>query len=242
MGEDILRLMHVAFAYRDGASILEGLDFTLRRGARVGLIGPNGCGKTTLFSLIMGLVRPTTGTIEIFGRPRQREKDFLEVRQRIGLLFQDSNDQLFSPTVLEDVAFGPLNLGKGPQEARRLARDTLRMLRLEGFEQRISHKLSHGEKKLVALATILAMQPEVIILDEPSAGLDTATVERLIGILDELRLTTIVTSHDMDFLLRTTDTLCALRQGRIETVAPDAAHTHVHVHPAGSLPHGHSNI
>ena len=172
MGNDniVINLSDISFAYSGNATVLDKLNLQLYSGERLGLIGPNGSGKTTLFHIIMGLLKPSSGIIEIFGKQVSEEKDFRSVRERIGLLFQDADDQLFSPTVLEDVAFGPLNLGKSQDEARDIAHRTLDVLGLSGFEDRITYKLSGGEKKLVSLATVLAMEPEILLLDEPSNG------------------------------------------------------------------------
>ena len=137
-------------------------------------MGPNGSGKTTLFHIIMGLLTPSSGTIEFFGKPVKTEKDFRKVYKKVGLLFQDADDQLFSPTVLEDVAFGPLNLGKSKLEARNIAQNTLERLGIAHFENRVTHKLSGGEKRLVALATVLSMEPELLLLDEPNTGVITS--------------------------------------------------------------------
>ena len=216
--EVIIRLEGVSFGYSGNGSrpsVLDDFDLQLSRGERVGLIGPNGSGKTTLFHLIMGLLRPTQGEIEVFGKKRQKEEDFREVRSRIGLLFQDSDDQLFCPTVAEDVAFGPLNLGKSREETASIVHEVLARLGLEGFEHRLTYKLSGGEKRLVSLATILAMDPEVLILDEPSTGLDEDTVERLIRILRDSDLTYIIASHNSDFLTKTTDVIYRLAQGKV---------------------------
>jgi cobalt/nickel transport system ATP-binding protein len=211
----IFRLRAVSFAYAPNRPVLKGADLILRRGERLALVGPNGSGKTTLFHLMMGLVRPQAGTIEAFGAPRVHERDFVEVRARVGLLFQDSDDQLFSPTVLEDVAFGPLNFGRTPREARAIADRTLSLLGLDGFADRVTHKLSGGERRLVALATVLAMEPEALLLDEPSGGLDAETFERLIGILQHLPQAIIVISHDEDLLALTTSRRCRLEKGRL---------------------------
>jgi len=200
----MIRLRNIRFRY-NSAYVLDGVNFNLDRGDRIALMGPNGAGKTTLCHIIMGLVLPESGEVEIFGKLRQKEADFQEIRGRIGFLFQDADDQLFCPTVLEDVAFGPLNLGKSPEEARRIVSSTLTALKLEGFAERITYQLSGGEKRLVSLATVLAMEPEVLILDEPTSGLDEATTERLAEILNESNLTYILISHDMDFVKRTTD-------------------------------------
>jgi len=157
----IINLKNVDFKYPSGQTVLNQLNFKFFRGDRIGLIAPNGSGKTTLFHLIMGLNKPVSGQIELFGQPVTTAKHFEAVRRRIGLLFQDPDDQLFSPSVKEDVAFGPLNLGKSIEEAQEIVRRTLAYLGLEGFEDRITFKLSGGEKRLVSLATILAMEPEV---------------------------------------------------------------------------------
>ena len=162
----IINLQDISFSYPGGKTVLDHLNFEFYRGDRIGLIAPNGSGKTTFFHIIMGLNIPTSGSIELFGDKMTHAKDFEAARQRIGFLFQDPDDQLFSPTVLDDVAFGPLNLGKSKKEAIDIARQTLADLGLEGFEDRITFKLSGGEKRLVSLATVLAMEPEVLLLDE----------------------------------------------------------------------------
>jgi len=213
--EKIIELTDVNFAYSHGTTVLEGICLTVNRGDRAGIIGANGSGKTTLFHLIMGLLKPISGSIHIFGQDVREEKDFYTVRRRIGLLFQNPGDQLFCPTVLEDVAFGPLNLGRSAAEAKSIAQKTLTALGIADFGHRISHKLSHGEKKLVALAGILAMDPEVLILDEPTAGLDQATKSRLIEIIDHLGLTLVIASHDMDFLSKMAGVFYNLKGGRI---------------------------
>ncbi|RJQ52564.1 MAG: ABC transporter ATP-binding protein [Desulfobacteraceae bacterium] len=237
--EPILRLSGICFGYPGEKPILSGVDLSLYRGSRIGLMGPNGSGKTTLFHLIMGLLKPTAGSIEIFGKKVSREGDFLPVRQRIGLLFQDSDDQLFSPTVIEDVAFGPLNLGKTRSEAAEIARKTILQLGLGGFEERLTHKLSGGEKRLVSLATVLAMEPEVLLLDEPTNGLDEITKSKIREILIGLGLSYILISHDFDFLEETTDTVCLMKEGKILTDAEIALHRHIHAHRLGGIPHEH---
>ena len=204
MNGALISLRDVSFSYEPDRPVLESVNLQLRAGERVGLRGPNGSGKTTLLHLIVGLLRPAGGEIEVFGEVRRREADFVDVRARVGLLFQDPEDQLFCPTVAEDVAFGPLNLGKGRDEVRDIARETLQSLGLEGYEGRITYKLSGGEKRLVSLATVLAMKPDVLLLDEPAAGLDEETVERVVRILDRLPLGMIVVSQDRGFLGRTT--------------------------------------
>jgi cobalt/nickel transport system ATP-binding protein len=214
----IIRLQEVSFGYPENQSkrpVLDDLNLQINRGERVGLTGANGSGKTTLFHLIMGLLRPTQGEIEVFGEKRLQERDFREVREKIGLLFQDSDDQLFCPTVAEDIAFGPLNLGKTQKEAMAITQEVLERLGLAGFEERLTYKLSGGEKRLISLATVLAMQPEVLILDEPSTGLDEDTVELLVHLLESSDLTYLIASHNPDLLARTTDTVYRLAKGKM---------------------------
>jgi cobalt/nickel transport system ATP-binding protein len=190
-------------------------------GKHIGLIGPNGCGKTTLLHLIKGLLRPQAGSIVVFGQEVRKEKDFVDVRQKVGLLFQNADDQLFCPTVLEDVAFGPLNQGKKPEEAIKTAHETIERLGLEGFEDRVTYELSGGSKKLVSLATVLAMQPRVLLLDEPTAGLDEKTKERLIHILTNLEITFMIVSHENDFLQHTVGECCQVHTSFCEFISMD---------------------
>jgi cobalt/nickel transport system ATP-binding protein len=213
---DLIEFRDVDFAYGPERPVLRGCDFRLTEGERLAIAGSNGSGKTTLLHLIVGLLRPSRGQIEIFGKPRRVEADFHEVRRRVGLLFQDADDQLFCPTVWEDVAFGPLNLGLDRQAVREIVARTLDRLGLSGYENRITYKLSGGEKRLVALAAVLAMQPEVLLLDEPTAGLDDASRHRLLEILQSLPQTMIVVSHDREFRESITERTLFLRKGRLE--------------------------
>jgi len=215
MNDTLISLTDVSFAYTADRPVLSGCSFQLFAGERVGLGGPNGSGKSTLLALVVGLVRPDAGRVEAFGRPRASEKDFYEVRCRAGLLFQDADDQLFSPTVAEDVAFGPLNLGKSRDEVRRIVADTLRSLGLAGYEDRITYKLSGGEKRLVALATVLAMRPEVLLLDEPTAALDEAATERVTEILAGLPQSMILVTHDRPLLDKLATRLVVLKDGKL---------------------------
>ncbi len=238
--EPIIALRGIRFGYPGAEPILAGLDFALGAAERVGILAPNGSGKTTLFLLIMGLLRPQGGEILVFGKPRRAEADFLEVRRRIGLVFQDPEDQLFCPTVIEDVAFGPLNLGRSRQEAVAVARRTLAALGLEAFEDRIGFQLSGGEKRLVSLAAVLAMEPEALLLDEPENGLDSRTRLRLVEVLEGLAIPQAIISHDIDLLTALCDRLLTLEAGRIREVNGEALHRHVHAHRLGDRPHRHS--
>ena len=234
---NILELRGVSYSH-PGAStkILQQVDFSTSD-KRVGLIGPNGCGKTTLLHLLVGLNQPEEGQLLFYGQAVEDEKNLRALRKEVGFLFQNSDDQLFSPTVIEDVAFGPLNLGLSPEEAVERGIATLEQLGLLGFENRNTHHLSGGEKKLVALATILAMQPKMLLLDEPTNNLDPKTRSRLIDILQDLDLHKIIVSHDWDFLSHTTSTLYQLENGKLHRCDDDHIHVHRHVHKAGAHLH-----
>ncbi len=239
MSEPLLELEHVSFVYPGGREVFRDLHFAFRPDCQIGLYGPNGSGKTTFFRLIMGLAKPGTGRILFHGRPMETERDFRELRCRIGLVLQHAEDQLFCPTVLEDVAFGPLNLGLSQEEARERASATLRRLGLEGFENRLTHRLSGGEKKLVSLASVLAMEPEALLLDEPTNGLDPEARQRIIGVLKTLPTARIIISHDWDFLAETSSEYLTVVDRQLTSAAPSQAHAHTHLHPLGSHPHAH---
>lgn len=240
MAEPILQLENLSFAYPGGREVFRNMAFTLHPDRQIGLYGPNGSGKTTFFRLIMGLLAPSSGRILFHGRPVCSEKAFRELRCRIGLVLQHAEDQLFCPTVLEDVAFGPLNLGCSQEEARERAAATLHRLGLDGFEDRLTHRLSGGEKKLVSLATVLAMEPEALLLDEPTNGLDPEARERIISVLKTLPTARIIISHDWDFLAETSSEYLTVVDCRLTDAAPAQAHAHMHVHPLGNSPHEHS--
>ncbi|MDM8539343.1 ABC transporter ATP-binding protein, partial [Desulfobacterales bacterium HSG17] len=220
-------------------NIIDHLDLDIKNGERLGMMAPNGSGKTTLLHTIMGLCKPDSGVIEIFGNQIKHEKDFIPIRSKIGLLFQDSDDQLFCPTVLEDVAFGPLNLGFSQSDAIDIAKNTLKDLEIQDFEQEVTHRMSGGQKRLVALAAVLAMKPEVLLLDEPTAGLDNKVKNRLIDILKNLDITYLVISHEFDFIKAVTDKIYSMEKGRILTDDEIHIHRHEHVHKHGKHPHIH---
>ena len=220
------------------STLLQNINFSIST-ERIGIIGPNGCGKTTLFQIIMGLLPADSGKIILDGTAMENAKDFRKLRRRLGFLFQNSDDQLFSPTVLEDVAFGPLNLGATPDDAREISIRTLEQLGLNGFEERITHKLSGGEKKLVALATILSMKPQLLLLDEPSNNLDPSTRERLITILRGLDQAHVIISHDLDFLASTCTRLYTIENKALVRCEQKQVHSHDHIHPYGDQPHQH---
>lgn len=196
----MIKLDNIHFEYEDGNKVLEGFDFEINEGQRIALRGSNGAGKTTVFKLIMGLVRAQKGRLSIFGEERKKEKDFLEVRERVGYLFQDSDNQLFCPTVEEDIAFGPINLGKSSSQAKRIVKEKLKLVEMEGFEKKASYNLSQGQKKIIAFASVLAMEPELLLLDEPFASLDRDSAARMVYILKKISQPFIIVSHNDELL------------------------------------------
>lgn len=227
MSEPLLALQGIEFGY-PGRPVLRGVDFALAPGERVALAGDNGAGKTTLLQLLVGLYRPSVGRVLAFGRERRTERDFQAVRLRAGLLFQDPDDQLFCPTVLEDVAFGPLNQGLAPEAARQRALGTLSGLGLAALAERVTHQISGGEKRMVSLASVLAMDPDVLLLDEPTNGLDRPTEARLLEHLEALGLAMVFVSHNLGLIQRLATRVCVLRDGRLR---PAVLHCHPHEHP-----------
>ncbi|WP_415897803.1 energy-coupling factor ABC transporter ATP-binding protein [Neptuniibacter sp. QD57_21] len=214
----LIKVTGLSYRYPRRGVVLDNVDFALHAGERVALTGPNGAGKTTLLHLLVGLKKAKAGEIWAFGETRIEEKQFIDVRARAGFLFQDPDDQLFCPTVLEDVAFGPLNLGKSREEALKIASDTLESLGMEGFEERITHQLSGGEKRMITLASVLAMEPEVLLLDEPSNALDTDARQRLIDTLLGLPQAMIIISHDSDFIAQLATREVRLKDAKLNAV------------------------
>jgi len=218
--EALIELEGIEFRYAGGADLFRGLSLSVRRGDRLGVVGANGSGKTTLFHIIMGLLAPVSGELWAFGRPVRSEPDRAFVRRHVGFLFQHSDDQLFCPTVQEDVAFGPLNLGLSQAEARDVVRKILSGLHLSDYAERITYRLSGGEKRLIALATALAMEPEVLLLDEPASGLDPRGRRRLTSVLKEIGRTQVISSHDMEFVRATCDRVVVLDGGAVVADGP----------------------
>ncbi|NPA94316.1 MAG: ABC transporter ATP-binding protein [Thermodesulfobacteria bacterium] len=181
----LIRLDNISFGYPNCGQVLKGLDFVVEKGDRIALTGGNGAGKTTLFHIILGLLTPQSGRVLLFGKECREEEDFKEPRKKIGLLFQDPDDQLFSPSVIEDVSFGPLNLGMSREDALAVSRKWLDRLGIAHLEKRVPYELSGGEKKLVALASILAMEPRVLLLDEPMAGLESQAIKRFLSTVEK---------------------------------------------------------
>jgi cobalt/nickel transport system ATP-binding protein len=222
--DGLFELSGIRFAYPHHHTVLDGVDFRVETGERIALTGANGAGKSTLFHIMVGLLKPHAGTVLAFGAERRSEPDFREVRRRAGLVFQDPDDQLFCPTVAEDVAFGPLNLGKSREQALAIVDETLAQLRLEHLRDRVTHRLSGGEKRLVSLAAVLAMKPDVLLLDEPTNALDEDTRERLVEILLDLPQALVVISHDAHFRRKVTERQCFLEGGKVNSFRPRCRH------------------
>ena len=212
----------VEFAYPDGRRALHGVDLHVHPGERVALLGPNGAGKTTLVLHLNGILTPSAGSIRIAGLPAQPDH-LREIRRRVGIVFQDPDDQLFMPTVRDDVAFGPANLGlTGDRLAERVA-EALEAVGMLEHADRAPHHLSFGERRLVAIATVLAMRPEILVLDEPSANLDPAGRRELAEVLDGLDMTMLMVTHDLPYALGLCRRALIMNHGRIVADGPIGA-------------------
>jgi cobalt/nickel transport system ATP-binding protein len=208
----------LGYSYPDGQPALAGVDFEVAHGERVAVLGPNGAGKTTLMLHLNGLLRGT-GELEVAGLPVGRDT-VRELRARVGLVFQDPDDQLFMPTVREDVAFGPLNLGLEPGAALARVDAALAAVRMAHAADRAPHQLSMGERRRVAIATVLAMDPRLLVLDEPSASLDPRARRELLEVLERIDRTLLVVTHDLPLAAELCERAIVLSAGRV--VADDA--------------------
>jgi cobalt/nickel transport system ATP-binding protein len=194
----VLDVRGLAFAYPDGHQALYGVDLHVHRGERVALLGPNGAGKTTLVLHLNGILHAGAGTVSVSGLPVAKD-NLREIRRRVGIVFQDPDDQLFMPTVRDDVAFGPANLGVRGGELEKRVMDALDKVGMAGFADRPPHHLSFGQRRRVAVATVLVMEPEVLVLDEPSSNLDPASRRELAEILTALDVTLLMVTHDLPY-------------------------------------------
>lgn len=220
---------------RDGIAVLHGATLSLVAGQRLAIVGPNGAGKTTLLRTIVGLEKPASGTVRLFGAACGEERPFRQYRPRIGYLFQDSDDQLFCPTVIEDVAFGPLNTGCDETEAERRGVAALADLGIGHLAERISHRLSGGEKRLVCFAGLLAMKPDVLMLDEPTNGVDNKNGRRLRYALRAFPGAMLPVSHDAAFVADFATRAMIIDGGTLQPAEIHAhahTHSHLHLHPA----------
>jgi cobalt/nickel transport system ATP-binding protein len=211
----------VQYAYPDGHVALRGVDLGVRRGERVALLGPNGAGKTTLVLHLNGILTGGGGSVAVGGLAVDRDRATLaEIRRRVGIVFQDPDDQLFLPTVGEDVAFGPANLGLRGAELAARVDEALAAVGMAEHRDRAPHHLSFGQRRRVAVATVLSMRPEILVLDEPSSNLDPAARRELAQILRSLPVTLLMVTHDLPYALELCDRSVILDEGRIVADAP----------------------
>jgi len=216
---EIIRVDNLTFTYPDGQQALNEVTLTAHEGESIALIGPNGAGKSTLLLHLNGILR-SDGVVSVLGRT-VNEKNLKWVRSKVGLVFQNPDDQLFSPTVFEDVAFGPLNMGCSEDEVRRRVTRALDWVGMSGYEKRSSHHLSLGEKKRISIATVLSMEPEVLVLDEPTSNLDPRGKWALIDLLNGLPMSRIIASHDLELIRASCRRIIILDQGKV--IADDTA-------------------
>ncbi len=214
MSHPAIEVQDLRFSYPDGREALRGTDLRVEPGQRVALFGPNGAGKTTLALHLNGIYEAATGTVRI-GDLVLSEPSLTEIRRRVGLVFQDPDDQLFMPTVAEDVAFGPANLGMSGAELEARVAEALAAVEASDFGDRAPHHLSGGERRRVAIATVLAMRPDVLVLDEPTSGLDPAGRRELVTTLQRLDITQLVITHDLPFALELCERAVILDAGRV---------------------------
>ena len=200
----MLKVENLSYSYDDGTKALNDVNLEIKKGDMVSLLGKNGAGKSTLFLHFNGIFKPTKGRILIDGEElKYDKKSLVKFRQKVGIVFQNPDDQLFAPTVEEDVAFGPLNLGLSQEETQKRVNDALKKVGMDGFQRKAPHHLSGGQKKRVAIAGILAMQPEMMVLDEPTSGLDPQGAIDILELLYELNdegMTIIISTHDVDLV------------------------------------------
>ncbi len=215
MQKAIIRIKDLSYSYPDGAKALEGINLQLFEGESIGIIGPNGAGKTTLLLHLNGLLDGNgTAKIKILDL-ELNIKNLREIRKVVGFVFQDPEDQLFMPTVYEDVSFGPSNLGWDKDIVKKETRQALEEVNLSDKAEHLSHHLSLGEKKRVSIATVLSMKPEILVLDEPSANLDPAARRHLIDLLNNLSVTKIIAGHDLELILELCSRVVVLDKSRI---------------------------
>jgi cobalt transport protein ATP-binding subunit len=219
-GTPILRVSHLRFAYPDGHLALRDVSLDVQRGEKVALVGPNGAGKSTLMLHLNGILRGE-GDVAVDGLA-VAEPNLPVIRGKVGLVFQNPDDQLFSPTVFEDVAFGPLHMGLPEDDVRRRVAEALRQVGMGHYADRLSHHLSVGEKKRIAIATVLSMDPDVLVFDEPSAGLDPRARRALIMLLRSLDIAMLVSTHDMPMVRELFPRMVVMDEGQVVADGPTA--------------------
>ena len=210
-----LKINNLSYAYPDGHKALKGIDFSINQGESIAILGPNGAGKTTLILHLNGILGELKGEIEVDGLEYSSE-NIGKIRKTVGVVFQDPDDQLFMPTVIEDVMFGPKNFGYSNEESETNAVEALKMVGMENFQDRAPHHLSFGQKRKVAIATVLASKPKLLVLDEPASNLDPASSRDLIDILIKLDISIILVTHDLPMALEICERSLVLNEGVIK--------------------------
>ena len=219
MDPPALEATDLHFTYPDGTPALRGLSFRIEAGEAVGLVGGNGAGKSTLLLHLIGCLLPATGAVRV-GSVLLEKSSVDRIRRTVGMVFQDPDDQLFMPTVFDDVAFGPLNHGLPPAAIEGRVRAALECVGMEHLRDRPPHRLSGGEKRSVAIATVLAMQPDVLVMDEPSSNLDPRARRRLIGWICGFNRTRLIATHDLEFVVETCSRVLVLSHGELVAAGP----------------------
>ena len=214
-----IEVEHLSFAYPDGHQALRDVSLSIEPCEKVALVGPNGAGKSTLILHLNGILSGSRGAVRVCGLPAA-PGNLRRLRAMVGLVFQSPDDQLFSPTVYDDVAYGPLYQGLSPAEVQQRVEEALEAVRMSDYAGRVSHHLSVGEKKRIAIATVLSMKPDVLVLDEPTAGLDPRARRSLIHLLDELPLTMLVSTHDMLLVRELLPRMVVMDEGRVVADGP----------------------
>ena len=222
MSHHIIEFKDVRYRYPDGTEALKGVSFRITHGESVGIVGANGAGKSTLLLHMNGYLLPASGNVTIGEVPLLKETRS-EIRRKVGVLFQNPDDMLFMPTVFDDVAFGPLNLGLPPERVRDRVREALRRVNALGLEGKPPHHLSGGQKSAVAIAAVIAMEPDILVMDEPAASLDPKSRRDVIGLLNSFAHSKIVASHDLDLILDVCARCLVIRDGAIVADGPAEA-------------------
>lgn len=210
----MIKFENVSFAYEKGEPVISDMSFDIARGEAVGLIGANGAGKSTIMKLMLGLVTANEGRVLVDGE-EVGKNNLSQVRKKLGFVLQNSDNQMFMPTVYEDMMFAPLNYGMSREDAERKVDEVLERLGLQYLKNKYNHKISGGEKRMAAIATILAMEPEAVLMDEPTSALDPYNRRIVINTIRDMDQTRVITSHDLDMILDTCDRVILISEGRV---------------------------
>jgi cobalt/nickel transport system ATP-binding protein len=219
MSHHIVEVQDLKFSYPDNTNALQGISFRIEHGESIAIVGANGAGKSTLLLHLNGYLTPVEGTVRIGDYPLTKET-VQDVRRTVGMVFQDPDDQLFMSTVFDDVAFGPLNLGLPTEEVKDRVKKALETVEVSHLRERPPHRLSAGQKRRVAIASVLSMSPDILVMDEPTAGLDPRARNKLIGLLKGFKHSKIIATHDLDMVLDLCERTIVIHNGLIKADGP----------------------